>query len=166
MKTAFLAAVVLLAASSAGAQDLPNFPPPAHHYELAVFRFAVSQTIPFSITVLTPELVSCGHRPSDDPIDGVPNPTVFEWEDPSDSTKACRVTATSVVLSLPLGTNYRGGVRAVSALGVATEWVLSTNTFRRAPRGLSCPNGQPGVLVNGEADLNGKPVQISLCVNQ
>jgi hypothetical protein len=162
MKWAFVSGA-LLVATAAGAQVLPT---PAHHYELGIFRPAVSTVTPFSTAVLTPELVSCGHRPSDDPPDGTPNPTVFEWTDPADATMACRISAATAVLSLPIDVNYRGAVRAIGADGTPSAWVLSKNTFRRAPRGLPCPNGQPGVQVSGEADLNGKPVQISLCVNQ
>lgn len=159
-------AAFLFAVAHLGAQAMP---PPADHYEVGVFRATDPigpDATPFSRTIVTAEMVSCGHRLSDDPPDNVPNPTVLSWTDPADSSKECRVSAPTIVLSLPLGVGYRAAVRAVLPDGTGSVWSFKSNTFRRAPRGLPCPNGQPGIMVSGESDLNGKPVQVQLCINQ
>lgn len=161
-------ALVLLASVALHAQAAP---PPADHYEVGIFRPAASMTTPFTVTVITNNLVKCGYPfgPDDPPPDNIPNPTTLIWDDPASgtpATKFCKVSIPAVVLSLPLGVDYRAALRAVAADGTPSAWGFSLNSFRRAPRGLPCPNGQPGVLVSGEADLNGAPVQISICVNR
>lgn len=152
------------------ALQVTGIPPPPDHYEVGVFRPAVSTTTPFTVTRLTSDLVKCGYPfgPDDPAADNIPNPTTLIWDDPASgtpATKFCKVTVPTIVLSLPLGTNYRAGLRAVAADGTMSTWAMSLNTFRRAPRGTPCPDGTPGVMVTGEADLNGNPVRISLCVN-
>lgn len=157
----FIASLTLLRA---------QVPADVDHYEVAVFReppVATQASTPFSRTVVNTAIVKCGYGRGPDPLEqNVPNPTTLVFDDPGDATKDCRVTVPSIALSLPLGVNYRAAMRAVNAAGVSSDWGFARNTFRRAPRGLPCPNGQPGILVQGEADLNGKPVQIAICVNQ
>lgn len=146
-------------------------PIPTDHYEVAVFRPAVSMTTPFSVTRLTNNLVKCGYPfgPDDPPSDNIANPTTLIWDDPASgtpATKYCKATVPTMVLALPLGFDYRGALRSVAADGTTSAWAFSVNTFSRAPRGLPCPNGQPGILVSGEADLNGQPIQLTICVNR
>lgn len=141
--------------------------PPIAYYELGVFRPAVSTTVPFSLTRYTPDHVSCGHIPlAGDPTpDNVPNPALLQFEDPTDPIRDCTADIRSVVLGLPLGADYTLGLRAIGSDGKFSPWGMATPSFRRAPRGQPCPGGQPGVLIQGEADLNGQPVRMTLCVN-
>lgn len=158
--------LLLLAAALTYAQTPPILPPAAAYYEQGIFRAAVSLTTPFSVTRLTPELLSCGRLPTEPAPDNAPNPTMMAWTDPADTSKECRVTIGPSVIALPIGVNYRVAVRAVSADGSASAWSFAPQTFRRAPRGLPCPNGLPGVLFQGENDIDGKPVHLTICVSQ
>lgn len=156
-----LALAVLLAVPLA-AQVVP---PPADHYDVGIFRPAVSLVTPFSVTALTNNFVSCGHRKSDDTPDNVPNPTLLLWDDPSGvGTLECRVTIGPIVIGLPLGTGYQAALRTVAPDGTPSAWVFDPHTFRRAPRGLPCANGLPGVQFVGENDVDGKPVKLTICV--
>jgi hypothetical protein len=148
-----------------------GLPPPADHYEVGVFQeppLATQASTPFSRTVITNNLVKCGYPfgPDDPPPDDIANPTVLLWDDPASgtpATKFCKVSAPTIVLSLPLGVNYRAGIRAVAADGTVSAWGFSLNLFRRASRGFPCPNG-PGVQFIGENDIDGKPVRVTICV--
>lgn len=163
------AGLALLFGWSVSRLSAQTLPPPADYYEVGVFRSTDTigpTATPFTTTRLTVEMLSCNHRKSDDPANNVPNPTTFLWDDPDHPGMECRVLAPGVALSLPLGVSYRAAVRAVTVGGAFGSWSYTANTFRRAPRGLPCPAGQPGVMVSGEADLNGRPVQVQLCVNQ
>lgn len=155
----------LFAVSRLHAQTL-ELPPAAAYYELGVFRPAVSLTTPFTTTRVTLAMLSCGRLPREEAPDNAPNPTGFQWMDPNDATKVCLIDAPTVALSLPLAVGYRAAVRAVAENGSASGWVFAPTTFRRAPRGLPCPNGQPGVLFTGENDIDGKPVRLTICVSQ
>lgn len=165
MRTILFIASYLLASASLAAQVLPV---PADHYELGIFRAAVSMTTPFTTTVYPPALVSCGRLPSERAPDGTPNPRGFAWTDPADATKECRIEASTPVIELPLGVGYRVAVRAIGADGTPSAWTFAPESFRRAPRGLPCTgaNGLPGVLFVGENDLAGKPVRLTICVQQ
>jgi hypothetical protein len=161
-----LLGLAFLAAQAAAQTPMP---PPASYYEIGIFRTAVSLATPFTTTRILPEMLTCGRLKREEAPDNTPNPTTFAWSDPNDLTKDCVVEAPTVAIALPIGVQYKAAVRAVSDVGGVlnpSAWSFQQFTFRRAPRGRPCPNGEPGVLVRGEADLNGKPVQISLCVNQ
>lgn len=136
---------------------------PVDHYELGMFR-AGNVTTAYSLTQYPMERVSCGHLKTEPSPDGVPNPIAMSFDDPADATKECRIDVRTAVLSLPLGTGYKAALRYVRADGVMSSWDFIPNTFRRAPRGQPCPGGMPGVLISGEADLNGSVVTMSLCV--
>lgn len=173
IKFAVALALVLVPASAA-AQPLPTTTPAPSYYEFAIFRPAVSMTTPFTVTRINLEIVSCGRFISERAPDGSPNPTTLVWDDPNDPTKECRVAAPTAILSLPLGTGYRAALRAVvlvddiltgTKVPLYSAWAFDDTTFRRAPRGMPCPNGQPGTLFTTEADVNGKPVQLSACIN-
>lgn len=156
--------IAMTVAPGGAAQEPPTVP--TDHYELGMFRSTDAQTptaTPFSTTVITPAMISCGHRRSDDPVDGIPNPSEFAWFDPADVTKECRVAAPTAVLSLPLGVGYRPGLRAVATDGTRSAWTFALTTFRRAPRGLPCAGGT-GVELSVSVDINGKPVIATLCL--
>lgn len=137
-----------------------------NHVELGIFRPTISMETPFTTTQYPASLITCGHLKTEDPVDGVPNPTLMTWDDPSDVTKECRAGITTPVLSLPLGVGYRAAIRYIYNDGSSGAWSFAPYTFRRAPRGQPCANNTPGVLIVGEADINGNPVRISLCVQQ
>lgn len=136
---------------------------PVDHYELGMFR-AGNVTTPFSLTQYPLDRVSCGHLKSEEAIDGTPNPTMLAFDDPADPSKECRADVRTAVISLPLGTGYKAALRAVAADGQVSAWDFIAFTFRRAPRGQPCPGGLPGVLITGEADLNGSVVSMAICV--
>lgn len=136
--------------------------PVTDHYELGMFR--TGDVTPFSLTQYPLDRVSCGHLKSEPAADGSPNPRTMSFDDPADAAKECRLDVTTPVLSLPLGIGYRAALRAVTSGGVLSAWDYTTVTFRRAPRGQPCPGGLPGVLIQGEADLNGSVVSMAICV--
>lgn len=138
---------------------------PTDHYELGMFR-AGNLVTPFSLTQYPLDRVSCGHLKTEDPVDGIPNPAMMSFVDPADATKECRADIRTPVISLPLGAGYKGGIRSVDAQGNTSVWNFTPFTFRRAPRGQPCPGGMPGVLIVGEADLNGAVVSLSICVQR
>lgn len=137
--------------------------PPTDHYELGMFRSG-QLTTPYSLTQYPLDRVSCGHIKSEEAPDGVPNPTVLTFIDPADDTKECRLDVRTAVISLPLGTGYKAALRSVASDGTVSTWGYIPFTFRRAPRGLPCLGGLPGVLIQGEADLNGNVVTMAICV--
>lgn len=134
-------------------------------YELGIFASGVSPTTgsPFQITVYPLALVSCGHLVSETAVDNVPNPEVFVFDDPNAAGKECRINVRTVVASLPLGTGYHAALRSVQSDDQRSSWTLIPYTFRRAPRGFPCAMGT-GVESNVEADINGKPVRLTICI--
>lgn len=179
MRDLLIAIALLLAslwfATRAGAQ-VPELPRPElaaaiARYEVGVFARGTSET-PLSLTQYPLDLVSCNRLPTEDAPDGVANPAILAWEDPGNPSRMCRVNGATMFLSMPIDYGYRVAVRAIGYPNIITgtpaqvsDWAFWPKTWRRAPRGFPCPNGQPGVLFVGENDIDGKPVRLSICVS-
>lgn len=180
MKTLFallLLAAALPAVAQVPASTTPALPtgiPKATRYELGIWRSPAdpATTPPWQLTQFPVPTLSCGRLPMEDAPDNVPNPTRASFQDVDDPTKVCVIDVSPVIIGLPLGVGYRFALRAVApntldpTLDVKSEWAIWPKTFRRAPRGLPCPNGLPGVLFTGENDIDGKPVHLTICVSQ
>lgn len=138
---------------------------PADFYELGLFRGSDLIT-PISVTAIAKGRFTCGLLPREPVAANAPNPLWIDWEDPANPKLVCRASMLAAVLALPVGTNYRAAIRSVAAKVAPSPWEFEPNVFRRASRGQPCPNNQPGVWVTAEADLNGKPVTLSVCIAQ
>lgn len=158
---AIAATALLLFGAVLGAQELPK--PDA--YEVGVW--AVGAAAPFQVTRFTLPYVTCDRALSDPAVDNTPNPVRVEFDDPDHLGRVCTINTTPLVTTLPLGVDYRIGVRAVTLEPAdRSEWEMATNTFRRAPRGQPCGPDGTGVEITGAADLNGRAIRVTFCVQE
>lgn len=175
LRIALLASVLLACVLDAQSLVITDaFGKPIAAYEVGVWRAADDITKPpFVLTQLSPQFFTCGRTAvvfSDESASGIPNPETLIWDDDSQPGKYCSAKISSIVFPLPIATNYKLALRAVGVDGLTSSWMFPHGadgaivTWRRAPRGIPCPNGQPGVLVTERADINGKDTLVQLCI--
>ncbi len=117
-------AAFLFSVSWAQAQSSP--------YSHILKIYNVGATTPIQSTPAPSGAALCNQEPSIAPTGDVINPTVLEYDDPSNAGKVCRLSLSSFFGGLPIGQRMVGRVVLVDdAAGLTSDESADSNPFVR-----------------------------------